>query len=475
MDDLAKESGVSMFLTIRTTHAPATDLGYLLAKSPSRRHSRRLPYGNTVVFYPEASEEGCTAALLLDIDPVGLVRRPKHSGGFELSQYTNDRPYAASSFLSVAIGRVFNTALAGRSKNRPELAKTSIPLEAMICPIPSRGGPQLIEDLFSPLGYELQMERAPLAPDIPDWGGSPYYRVRMRKTQVLRDLLRHLCVLIPVLDDEKHYWVGKDEVEKLLRHGDGWLEDHPSRDRIARRYLAHQHHLTAEFLRRLEDEGTGLTEAQLDGSDAQEASLERPLTLLSQRYDSVLKVLKSLGVRSVADLGCGEGKFLRYLMKDSQFDRIVGMDVSMAALHRASKRLKLHELSHRSSSRFNLFQGALTYRDARLETLDAVCLLEVIEHIEPWRLPALEKVVFGSARPGAVLVTTPNSEYNELFSSLPYGKFRHWDHRFEWTRQEFQDWGNRVAEEHGYFIRYEDIGPVDDTHGSPTQMGVFWR
>lgn len=464
-----------MLLTIQTTHNPATDLGFLLAKNPSRRHFKQLPYGDVVVFYPEANDKSCTAALLLDIDPVGLIRRPRQQTGFVLSQYTNDRSYAASSFLSVAIGRVFTSAIAGRSKERPELAETSIPLEATVSPLPSRGGPQLIEDLFGPLGYELEMERAPLADGFPEWGGSSYYRVRMRKTQMLRDLLRHLCVLVPVLDDEKHYWVGQEEVEKLLKHGDGWLETHPSRDRIARRYLKHQRHLTAEFLRRLEDEGTEVIEERLDGSDAQEAILERPMTLAKQRYESVLTALNSLGARSVADVGCGEGKFLRYLTKKSQFDRIIGMDVSMPSLHRASERLKLRELSHRAGSRISLFHGSLTYRDKRLEGLDAICLLEVIEHIEPQRLPALEQAVFGCAQPGAVLVTTPNSEYNALFKDLPPGKVRHWDHRFEWTRQEFHEWGDRIANEHGRFVRYEDIGPSDSTHGSPTQMGVFWR
>jgi 3' terminal RNA ribose 2'-O-methyltransferase Hen1 len=466
-----------MLLTLRTTHRPATDLGFLLAKNPARTQTFQLPFGEALVFYPEAGEAACTAALLLDVDPIALIRRARRSDGFELSQYTNDRPYAASSFLSVAIGRVFSSALAGRSKERQALAETPLPLEATLAPLPARGGSRLLSELFEPLGYTLEVERAPLAEDLPEWGSSPYYRVQLRHTLRLEELLRHLCVLIPVLDDDKHYWVGDDEVEKLLRRGEGWLEAHPLREAIARRYLRHQRYLATEFLRRLE-EGPGEMEERVvtgNGRDVEELRLERPLTLATQRYGAVIEALQTLGAHSVADVGCGEGKLLRKLLKQPQFERILGMDVSMHALQRAARRLKLEELSHRAGSRIELFQGALTYRDARLQGLDAICLVEVIEHLDRGRLEALEEAVFGAARPGAIVVTTPNGEYNVLFESLPHGKFRHWDHRFEWSRQEFQTWGDRVARERGYFVRYEGIGPEDPTHGTPTQMGVFHR
>jgi 3' terminal RNA ribose 2'-O-methyltransferase Hen1 len=191
------------------------------------------------VFYPEASEERCTATLLLDINPVGLIRDDKGSG-FALAQYVNDRPYAASSFLSVAIAEVFGSALAGRSRDRAELAGQAIPLEACLPVLPSRSGPDLIRRLFEPLGYDLSIEQRPLDEVFPEWGQSPYYGLRLRAACRLSDLLSHLYVLIPVLDDDKHYWVGDDEVDKLLRRGQGWLAAHPQRELITRRYLKHQ-------------------------------------------------------------------------------------------------------------------------------------------------------------------------------------------------------------------------------------------
>src|SRR6476659_9411270 len=127
-----------MLLTITTTHQPATDLGYLLHKNPERLHSFELSFGKAHVFYPEAAPDRCTAALLLDVDPVGLVRNrkgPSGEGG-TLDQYVNDRPYVASSFLSVAIARVLGSALAGRSKGRPELTEVRMPLEAKISVLP---------------------------------------------------------------------------------------------------------------------------------------------------------------------------------------------------------------------------------------------------------------------------------------------------------------------------------------------------
>src|SRR5262244_3970352 len=146
-----------MLLTITTTHQPATDLGFLLHKNPSKVHSFEMSFGKAHLFYPEATPERCTAALLLDVDPVGLVRNrrgPAGAGG-TLDQYVNDRPYVASSFLSVAISRVFGSALGGRSKDRSELAQTAIPLTAKISALPCRGGEGFLRRLFEPLGYQV--------------------------------------------------------------------------------------------------------------------------------------------------------------------------------------------------------------------------------------------------------------------------------------------------------------------------------
>lgn len=242
-----------MLLTISTTHRPATDLGYLLHKNPSRPQSFKLSFGTAHVVYPEASDDRCTAALILDLDPIGLVRgrRGLEGEGGLLMQYVNDRPYVASSFLSVAISQVFRSALAGRSKDREALTQAELPLEAGLAVVPCRGGESFLRRLFEPLGYEVAANAEPLDPTVPDWGASRYYTVQLRAQKRLADLLTHLYVLVPVLDDEKHYWVGDDEVEKLVRHGEGWLSTHPERDVIAARYLKHRHSLVRDAIARL--------------------------------------------------------------------------------------------------------------------------------------------------------------------------------------------------------------------------------
>jgi 3' terminal RNA ribose 2'-O-methyltransferase Hen1 len=240
-----------VLLTITTTHTPATDLGYLLHKNPAKCQSFPLSFGQAHVFYPEASAERCTAALLLEVDPIGLVRNrqgPSGEGGL-LDQYVNDRPYVASSLLSVAIAQVFGSALSGKSKERAALVDTPIALSARLAVVPCRGGEKFLRSLFEPLGYLVNGQRHPLDEAFPDWGDGPYFTVELAAKCRLRELLAHLYVLIPVLDDDKHYWVGDDEVDKLLRHGERWLAAHPERDNISRRYLKHQRRLPASPMR----------------------------------------------------------------------------------------------------------------------------------------------------------------------------------------------------------------------------------
>jgi 3' terminal RNA ribose 2'-O-methyltransferase Hen1 len=467
-----------VLLTISTTHSPARDLGYLLGKHPDRTQTFTLAHGTAHVCFPEATNERCTVALILDIDPVGLVRRPEGDEAFALLQYTNDRPYVASSFTSVAIGRVFHQALAGRSVERPELAQTRIPLEVQLTSVPVRGGERFLRALFEPLGYAVEAQRIELDEALPDWGPSPYHDVTLRASVRLDELLRHLTVLLPVLDDDKHYWVGTDEIDKLLDRGEGWLATHPEREQIAQRYLKHRNFLSREAMRRLtEDEPEPEQREQVAASeeDALEQKLQHKETLADVRLQAVVEHVRACGARSVLDLGCGEGKLLRKLLQEREIDRIVGVDVSIRCLERAHERLRVDEMPPRQRKRLTLIQGSLIYRDERFSGFDAACLVEVIEHVELSRLAALERVLFEFAQPSHVIVTTPNAEYNVRFESLPAGKMRHRDHRFEWTRAEFQAWAEAVAERQGYTVELGAIGPVDDTVGAPTQIGVFTR
>ncbi|MEP0847347.1 MAG: 3' terminal RNA ribose 2'-O-methyltransferase Hen1 [Phycisphaerae bacterium] len=525
-----------MLLTLTTTRAPATDLGWLLHKHPAKAQTFELAFGRAHVFYPEATELRCTAALLLDVDPIGLVRRRGGPAGegFSLQQYVNDRPYVASSFMSVAIAQVYGSALGGRCTDRPELVSETLPLEARLAVLPCRGGEVFLRRLFEPLGYEVSAERHALDAKFTDWGDSSYFTVRLRGKTRLCELLTHLYVLVPVLDNDKHYWVGDDEVEKLLRKGEGWLAGHPERDAITRRYLKHQWSLAREALARLTDEDQpdpdaehvqhGLEEAALEAqvaiesSDAapsaatvyeviptgaatavlagaaataaatdaaqdeepsdSDGSAERGPTLNTQRLATVLAALRGCEAQSVVDVGCGEGKLLRLLLDDKRFERIVGMDVSLRSLKIAAERLRLERLPPMRRQRIQLMHGSLMYRDARLRIdaatpFDAATCVEVIEHLDAPRLAAFERVLFEFARPRSVVITTPNREYNVKWETLPAGRLRHRDHRFEWTRAEFQAWAGGVAERFGYTVRFLPIGPEDAAVGAPTQMGVF--
>lgn len=466
-----------MLLTLTSTTRPATDLGYLLHKNPARLHTFELPFGKAHVFYPEASEERCTMALLLEVDPVGLVRGrpgPSNESG-PLDQYVNDRPYVASSFLAVAVSRLFGTAMTGRSKERPDLVDRPLPLEVAIPVLPCRGGPVFLRRLFEPLGYSVEAVPVALDPLVPEWGTSRYLSVTLKTDQKLADLLAHLYVLIPVLDDDKHYWVGLAEVEKLVRHGEGWLATHPEKEQIAHRYLAHQKRLARSALDQLTAEEDPRAEEEAVSQGAEEAALERKLSLNEDRLERVAEVLAESGARRVLDLGCGEGKLVRKLSKNRAFDEIVGLDVAHRALESAAERLRRERLSEAQQKRVRLLHGSLMYRDGRLTGYDAAAVVEVIEHLDRPRLAAFERVVFESARPGMVVVTTPNVEYNVRFESLAPGRLRHRDHRFEWTRSEFQAWAGGVATRFGYAVRFEPVGPVDDALGAPTQMAVFSR
>jgi 3' terminal RNA ribose 2'-O-methyltransferase Hen1 len=444
-----------VLLTLTTTERPATDLGFLLHKHPDRAQSFPIAAGTAHVYYPRADDEECTVALLLEIDPIGLVRG-RQDGGFALAQYVNDRPYAAGSMLAVAMGAVFRTAMTGRCDSRPDLAARPIPLRIEIPAVPG----DLAHRLFEPLAWTVDTDPIPLDPAFPAWGHSRYVTLTLTGTHRLADALKHLYVLLPVLDNGKHYWVSEDEVTKLLRAGDGWLATHPDRRLISDRYLAHQRAYVSTAMALL-----------AESDDALATPVVKPLA--RRRRAAVLAVLTEAGAHRVLDLGCGDGALLRDLLAEPRFTEIVGIDVSASALAVARKRLD--RLTERQLARITLRQSALTYTDTTLAGYDAAVLMEVIEHIDPSRLPALERSVFGAAAPTTVVVTTPNAEHNVRFGTLPAGHFRHPDHRFEWTRAQFADWADPVAERYGYQVRYLPVGDDDPEVGPPTQLAEFTR
>ncbi|NME70167.1 3' terminal RNA ribose 2'-O-methyltransferase Hen1 [Flammeovirga aprica] len=456
-----------MLLNITTTHQPASVLGFMLHKHPDKLQTVKLSIGKAHVFYPESSEEKTTVSLLLDIDPIDMVRGGRNlSGkGFALGQYVNDRPYVASSFMSVALSKAFSTAMNGKCSHDPSLVDVEMPFEVSLTSLPApKGGELLIRNMFEPLGYEVELERYTLDEKFTEWGDSKYFTLNLKHTLKLKDLLSHLYVLIPALDNDKHYYVSHNEVEKLLDKGKEWLKDHPEKEQITKRYLFNLSHLSRKALEQLRDE------------DVAENDVEENVkkeTLHTQRLKLVLEKLLASGAKNVIDLGCGEGKLIRMLIKEKQLEKIVGMDVSYQDLTKCKERLHWEEMAPKQKDRIDLFQGALTYQDDRLAGFDAATIVEVIEHMDESRLQSFERVVFEFAKPKTVFLTTPNGEYNVLYESMEENTMRHTDHRFEWTRAEFETWANKVAETYNYTVSFLSIGEEDSIVGAPSQMAIF--
>ena len=453
-----------------TDNYSARDLGFLLHKHPDHLHQRSVTAGMASIFYTEKNAQRTTAVLHLDVDPVGLVRGSGKGAEGLLDHYVNDRPYVANSFLSVALGRSYGQSMAGISKERQELADRALPFEARVTPVAVSGGEEVVRKLFEPLGYDVTIDSHEQPP------ASGLYDLRLAATTHLNALLKHVYVLVPVLDNAKHWWVGHDEIDQLMAKGEGWLADHPANDLITRRALKHRRGLVNMALARLAEDAVDDRETE-EGSQAlePETAFERPARLHDLRLDTVLGLLKEHGASSVLDLGCGEGKLLQRLVKERTIERIVGVDPSLRVLEIAARRLHLDEAGDAMRARLSLQLGSLTYGDRRWHGFDAATLVEVIEHIDPERLSALELSLFADARPRLIILTTPNREYNALFENMPDSAFRHPDHRFEWTREAFGTWGSTVAESHGYSVRFEPFGPADDVHGSLSQIAIFER
>lgn len=518
-----------MLLTITYEGENTQDLGYLLHKHPDRAQEFNLSYGKAYVFYPEVSNKRTTAALLLDIDPIDLAKGKLGSRDGGLFDYVNDRPYASTSFLSTAISRVFGTAMGGRCKEKQELADTPLPLTAQLVSMKDYGEEGLAAQLFEPLGYTVATKRSPLDIQFPEWGMSPYIDLTIKGTVRLAELLNHLYVLIPVFDRQKHYYIAEGEIKKLLDHGEGWLAAHPYKEKIARRYFMAKGSYARRAIDILlagEDDGElpeteeglmpesffgeetfpgeGDGAAAKDGktnSKAVEENLDTdtapengkpdgqgqhmdtlqedgkphrsPLNTL--RLSTVRDAVLASGAATVIDLGCGECRLTSLLLNEPQIKKVTACDVSTAVLEKAAKRLRLDRMQPFRKNKLTLMQASLTYKDKRFEGFDCACVIEVIEHIEPMRIPAFERILFEFAAPRTVVLTTPNREYNANYETMQENTLRHDDHRFEWTRKDFVAWTKQICERFGYHCEITGIGDYDEACGNPTQMGVFTK
>lgn len=462
-----------MLLTITYEGQNTQDLGYLLHKNPYRSQKFELNSGTAYVFYPEVSDERTTVALLLDINPIDLAKGKIGSKDGGLFDYVNDRPYTASSFMSTAISRIFGTAMNGRCDKKQELADTPLNLTACIHMI--QGKDEFARKIFEPLGYTVKTSKTVLDSKFEEWGESPYIDIEISGTVKLSDLLNHIYVLIPVFDRQKHYYISEDEIDKLMSHGGEWLASHPAREEIVYRYFLMKKSYAHKTIDRLtESEPTEEDEEKKDENIPEEVK-KRRISLNTQRMEAVKNAVLESGAESVIDLGCGECRLTKILLDEKQIKKVTAADVSVHELEKAKSRLHYDTMQSYRKNKLTLMQASLTYRDKRFSGYDCACVVEVIEHIEPLRIPAFERVVFEFAEPETVIVTTPNREYNENYDFLKTGSLRHNDHRFEWTREEFKQWTEHICKKFGYTVRINGIGECDENHGTPTQMGVFTK
>ncbi len=473
-----------MILTI-TYHGKNTqDLGYLLYKNPYRPQSVELPMGKAHIFFPDISDEKTTVALMLELDPLLLSKGKPGTGEAGLFDYVNDRPYVSSSFMSGAMVKAFGTAMTGRCDSRQDLADSELQLEACVYMLPVRGDKSLIKRFWEPLGYDVDYDTFPIDERFPSWGESPYVNLHLKGKKKLSELLNQLYVLIPVFDLQKHYYVSEAEIGNLIKHGGDWLRNHPDMEYIARRYFSMAKSYAKIAIERLSGKEDDIFDTEMSGNnihtnvyssahpiEEQDGSKDQA-PLDKMRLETVkYEVLRS-GAHSVIDIGCGEGKLLALLIGESQIEKLAGTDVSLDALAKANKRMEHVMIAERQREKLSIFQGSLMYKDDRFLGYDTACVIEVIEHVEPEKLPVLEDILFGATAPGTVIITTPNRDFNANYA-LDEDELRHADHRFEWGLSEFSDWCNSICDRYGYTVEISGIGAKEGVDSYPTQMGVF--
>lgn len=469
-----------MLLTITYMGEKTQNLGYLLHKNPYRAQCFELSSGKAYVFYPEVSDTKSTAALLLDINPIDLARGKLGTRDGGLFDYVNDRPYVASSFMSTALARVFNSAMNGRCDEFPELAQTPLDLTACVHMLPCRGNENLPSEIFEPLGYTVRTTSSVLDEKFPEWGNSSYIDLTISGKVTVADLLNHLYVLIPVFDKQRHYYVSEDEIHKLMKHGEGWLSTHPARNKIVHRFFSMKRSFAHKAIDQLIESEPVTDEDLTEEVDEDEAEVvvpdeikEKRVSLNTRRLEAVKNAVIESGATSVIDLGCGECKLTGMLLEEKQIKRVAAADVAVRVLDKAKQRLRYDRMPPYKKDKLTLMQASLTYKDPRFSGYDAACVVEVVEHLDPMRVIAFERVLFEEAAPKTVILTTPNKEYNAHYEWLTDNSLRHNDHRFEWSREEFKTWTEHICEAYGYTVERSEIGDFDEQYGSPTQMGVF--
>ncbi|WP_310831561.1 3' terminal RNA ribose 2'-O-methyltransferase Hen1 [Paenibacillus pedocola] len=474
-----------MHLIIRATGTGAGMLSHLLAKNPNNLYDRTEKEARVRIVFTVSSEEETEAVIYVTPDPIELVKGDS-SAHNDITQYINDREFVTSSLFCSYIRPALGTALNGKPKEAymPWVGKP-LKLELTFGPVASNLPDRTLEELFTALGYEVQLERGDAEYSFALKTRSSARYIKLAGEQTLQTALQQLFVLIPALDDYKHYYISDDEVDKIRRYGAGWLEEHPQRSLILKRTLrfagaikqyeamaAKEKRSTAENSVDSEDVPAAVT---VSGESAVTEMQEEPKIRLNDlRYAAIAAAVEELYAKAtIVDFGSGEGKLSAKLSSVPGVREIKAVEPSAASQLRAMDRFA--KLADKPGIIVpDPVTGSLFYFDESLRGKDVMILCEVIEHIDEYRLARVMENIFAEYAPKTLIVTTPNKDYNAVYE-MEQEELRHGDHRFEWGRKAFSVWCARWTETFDYTAELTGIGEGSVEFGYPTQMAIFTK
>ncbi|MGE6488602.1 3' terminal RNA ribose 2'-O-methyltransferase Hen1 [Paenisporosarcina sp. NPDC076898] len=445
-----------MQLSIQASGDNVQAISYLLSKNPNNLYERNHKGHLVRLFYSKFTETELEVTIFVTPDPIELVKN--NSNSYDITHYINDREFAVSSIFCSFIRSALGTALNGQPKEEHLMwVNHPFSFNFEFGPVVSSLSDEKLMNLFEPIGYEVTINRPEIEYSFPIKTKSSARYLSIKGMKTLQEGLRHLFVLIPVIDNYKHYFIDEKEIEKLERYGEGWLDQHPLRDLIYRQALRFK-----EIYSLVEN----------SSKDEKKVEPVKKVRLNELRYEKIVNTVSQMKPRSVIDFGSGEGKLSVQLGFVEGITEILAVEPSEAASLKALERFN----KVKNKEKFvipELLWGSLFYYDERLKDKDVIILCEVIEHIDETRLPKAMDTLLDDYQPPALIITTPNREYNELYDMEEH--LRHNDHRFEWTRAEFRQWCTERNHSNDYELQFDGIGEEHASHGFPTQMCIFKR
>lgn len=447
-----------MQISLKVYGEHARMVSHLIAKNPHNLYERKEKGGLVRIVFTKNEEREVHILFFVTVDNMELTKNQTNFSS--ITHYINDRESAVSSIFCSVLRKAVGTALNGKPKDEfKEWVNYSFPLEITFGPLSTKLTNHELAGLFEPLGYELTIENGKVLLPASFAKKSSAKFITLKANQTIQDCFRHLFVLIPVMDQYKHYYIDEKEVDKLKRYGEGWLSFHPKRNEIIKESL-----IFSDLI-----EKSRLIESK--PSKEKQAPLTKKKSLNQWRYEKIIETVKGLPHNSrIVDMGAGEGKLTAQLGFIRGIEELVAVEPSEREQLKAKKRIEA--LVGKPDFLLPTFKwGSLFYYDSELEKKDIFILCEVIEHIDENRLGKIFDTIFTKYKPYHVIVTTPNQDYNAVYD-MNEAK-RHSDHRFEWTQQQFKEWTKYWESHANYKAQIDGIGEYVEGYGYPTQMVIF--